>query len=309
MLESIREQPEGVLYLRRVIDGEFRLPLLLVGEQGVGRRSSVVEAAKLVFADEDQAYQLSQGVHPDFRVIERDAEKDIKVEVIRDLIDEANVQPSRAMWKMFLIDGVDHLTVAAANALLKVLEEPPDAVRFFLLAERYDDVLPTIRSRCAMVRYRKLSEELLMSKIMHTVNEQAKALVYCRMAEGSLGRALRYSSSGRLMLRDKMIVLMDFALKKDLSALFPGVDDLDEDTLLGVKFLGQIVRDLVVLTCDARCRLINCDIVDRLANLRSRMRDQELAKLQSGLRALRRSAKAPINQSFHLKSVLAAAFI
>jgi len=263
----------------------------------------------LVMADEAQAYQLSQGVHPDFRVIDRDAEKDIKVEAIRDLIDEANVQPSRARLKMFLVDGVDHLTVAAANALLKVLEEPPDAVRFFLLAERYDDVLPTIRSRCAMVRYRKLSEELMMSKIAHTVNEQTKALVYCRMAEGSLGRALRYSSSGRLMLRDKMIVLVDFALKKDLSALFPGVDDLDEDTLLGVKFLEQLVRDLVVLTCDARCRLINCDIVDRLANLRSRMRDQELAKLQSGLRVLRRSTKAPINLSFHLKSVFTAAFI
>lgn len=308
MLENIREQPEGVLYLRRVVESGFRVPLLMVGDQGTGRRTSVVEAARVVIDDADQAYQLSQGIHPDFRLIEREGDKDIKVEVIRNLVDEAAVRPSRAAWKMFLIDGVDHMTIAAANALLKVLEEPPDKVRFFLLAEQYENVLPTIRSRCAMVRYRRLSEKFLMSKIVHTVEDETKALVYCRMAEGSLGRALRYSSSGRLMLRDKMIVLVDFALKKDLSAVFPAVDELADDIGLGLKILDQVVRDLVVLS-RAPQRLINCDIVDRLGALRARMHDAQLGSLQLGLRTLRRNSKVAINQPFHLKSILASAFI
>ncbi len=308
MLENIREQPEGVLYLRRVVEGDFRVPLLLVGDQGTGRRTSVVEAAKVVVNDDTQGYQISQGIHPDFRLVERDGDKDIKVEAIRNLVDEAAVRPSRAAWKMFLIDGVDHMSIAAANALLKVLEEPPDKIRFFLLAEQYEDVLPTIRSRCAMVRYRRLSEEFLLSKIVHTVDDETKALVYCRMAEGSLGRALRYSSSGRLMLRDKMIVLMDFALKKDLSAVFPAVDELADDIGLGLRILDQVVRDLVVLSRAPAC-LINCDIPERLAALRGQMQDAQLGSLQQGLRTLRRNSKAAINLAFHLKSTLASSFV
>lgn len=307
-MESIREQPEGVLYLRRVVEGSFKLPLLLVGEQGIGRRASVLEAAKVIFNDGAQEYQLSQGVHPDFRLVQPEEEKDIKVEVVRDLLDQARVQPSRATLKMFVIDGADHMTIAAANALLKVLEEPPERVRFFLLAEQLEDVLPTIRSRCAIVRYNKLSEAFLMSKIEHHVDDQSKALVYCRLAEGSLGRALRYSSSGRLMLRDKVVVLVDFALKKDLSALFPAVDDLAEDITLGLKFLDQITRDLTVLQRAPQC-LINCDIPDKLAGLRSRMQGSEVTKLQAGLRTLRRNSSVAINRSFHLKSILASAFV
>lgn len=308
MLESIREQPEGVLYLRRVVEGGFKLPLLLIGDQGTGRRTSVLEAARVVVDDATQSYQLTQGVHPDFRVAEREGDKDIKVEVIRDLLEEANVQPSRAVWKMFLIDGVDRMTIAAANALLKVLEEPPEKVRFFLLAEQLDNVLPTIRSRCAMVRYRRLSEAFIMSKLEHHVDDQVKALVYCRMAEGSLGRALRYSSSGRLMLRDKIVVLLDFALKKDLSALFRAVDDLADDLVLGLRFLEHLARDLIVVSHAPQC-IINSDIVDKVAGLRSRMRDLEVTGLQSALRTLRRNTKAAINLSFHLKSILASAFV
>src|SRR5262245_43608647 len=129
LLESILGQPEGVLYLRKIIEGSFTLPLLMLGEQGTGRRRSIIEAAKTVF-ERSEHFALERGHHPDFRIVEVVEDRDIKVEPIRDMIDEAHTLPAWAPWKFFTIDGADRLTGAAANALLKVLEEPPEKVRF-----------------------------------------------------------------------------------------------------------------------------------------------------------------------------------
>ena len=78
MLEAILGQPEGVAYLRKVTEGTLALPLLLVGEQGVGRRSSVLEAAKAVF-EPTQHVALERGHHPDFHFVCVEEDKDISL--------------------------------------------------------------------------------------------------------------------------------------------------------------------------------------------------------------------------------------
>lgn len=302
MLESVLGQPEGVFYLRQVAEGTFALPLLLIGEEGTGRRLSIVEAAKTVF-EESQHYALEAGHHPDFRVVEVEDDKDIKVDSIRGLIDETQTLPSWAPWKFFVIDGANRLTSAAANALLKVLEEPPAKVRFFLLSEQLETVIPTIRSRCAVVSYRRIPEELILSKLRQYTDDETKALVCARIAEGSLGRAIRCLVSGQLTMRDEMIGILSLAATKDLFGTFSAVNDVT-DLPLAIRFLRQLLQDLAVIDV-APNKVMNVDAIDALRRLQTQLKRFAVHGLLAELRSLRERAQSSINLSFHLKAALA----
>lgn len=309
MLTNIQGQTEGLRYLQRVVEGKLTTPLLLIGTSGTGRRYSVVEAAKEAFGDEDQCYQINRGIHPDFTIVTPEDGKDIKVAAIRDLVSSAGVRPMRAPWKCLVVDGVDRITDAASNALLKTLEEVPSSVRFFLLAENPRKVLPTIRSRCIEVYYRRLPEEFILSKLLEQTEDTTKALVYCRLADGSLGRAVKFYSSGKLILRDRMLGLLKLVIQGDITLLFPAIDTLGGDLDQGLVFLDHLLYDLIMLSCDPS-RLTNLDIIEDLRGLQKALKVDQVMTLRSGLQLVqRRRDQTTINLAFHVKSWLASASI
>ena len=302
MLEAVLGQPEGVAYLGKVIAGSFTLPLLMVGPIGVGRRFAVLEAAKELFGL-DHHMALEWGRHPDFHCLAAEDEKDVKVESVRSVIDATLQRPSWAPLRFVVIDGADRLTIAAANALLKVLEEPPSYLRFFLLAERLEAVMPTIRSRCALVPFRRLPESLLMQRLLKLTEDEQKALACARSSEGSLGGATRCLVSGQLVTRDEMAVVLSCASRKDLSALFSAVDKV-VDLRLGVLFLGQLLHDVLLVNV-APERVRHVDATERIRQLASQIPPASVHDLLAQLRELRKRAEAAVNLPFQVKSVLA----
>jgi DNA polymerase-3 subunit delta' len=313
MLGAVQGQREAVQYLSKVIDRSLSTPLLLVGTEGTGRRFSVVETAVEIFREGDpekcsQCYKLKRGIHPDFHVIRPEDNKDIKVSAIRDLIGHTGFHPSQAPLKFLVIDGADRMTSAAANALLKTLEESPKSVRFFLLAEDASLVIPTIRSRCAMVRYQPLPEDFILQSLANHTEDVTKALVCCRLAEGSVGRALKFLGSGRLVLRDQMISLLKIGLTRDLARLFSTVDSIGADLGTGLHFCEHILHDLVMLPC-LPSRITNLDVASDLDVLRSNLGVKRIAELRLGLTTLRHSLHGSITLPFHVKSWLTSVFI
>jgi DNA polymerase-3 subunit delta' len=309
MLEEVHGQNDGVRLLQRVVDGKLAVPLLLVGPEGTGRRFSVLQAAKqLVGDDEAQVYQVAHGQHPDVTIVEPEQGKDIKVEATRSLLEKAKFQPSRAPLRFLVVDGIDCVTPAASNALLKVLEEAPESVRFFLLAEREEKVLPTIRSRCSMVRYRRLPEDFIEKRLRAHTEDGTRSLVCSRLSEGSLGRASRLLNSGRLALRDEMLRLLDHGRRGDLKALFTAVDSAGKDLPLGLRFLEHILHDLTMLPHDPT-RISNLDKLSELTQFRDQVGQEKIETLRQGLRVVqRRLESGPINPTFHVKTLLATAF-
>lgn len=312
MLSDVQGQDEGVRYLRGIIEGTLTSPLLLIGDAGVGRRFSITEAAKELFREGPpdecpHCYQIDKGTHPDFRVVEPEEEgKEIKVGDIRDLVEKTGVKPGWAPLKFLVIDGADRMTVAASNALLKVLEEAPVTVRFFLIAEEPKRVLPTIRSRCMEIRYRRLPESFVVEKLMELTDDATKALVYCRLADGSVGRAVKFLGSGQLGLRDRMLGLLKTGLSGDISQLFSAVDSVT-DLVLGMSFLEHIVHDLVMLP-HSPSHLSNVDLVTELGAVRKSLGERRVAKLRSELEVVLPRMNGPYNRSFHVKTMLASSF-
>ena len=162
-LDRARWQPvvEEVLgQVARALDsGRFPPGLLLAGPAGLGRELAAVEiAVRLVCAEARSMWsdgpccsRVRDGLHPDVAaVMPPEGSSQIKVEQVREIVASAPGRPFEGRHRVWIIDGAEAARFhrEPANAFLKVLEEPPDHVRFLLLAAKPEAVLPTIRSRC-----------------------------------------------------------------------------------------------------------------------------------------------------------------
>lgn len=312
-LDDIQGQPLAVSLLRRIATSNFQTPLLFLGEAGVGRRSAVYETARELFCSGDKSntcecfgcLQLKESVHPDFVHVRPEEGKDIGVDEIRDLIASSMSFPSFGPLKLLMIEEADRLTVAAANALLKTLEEPSPKVRFFLLTEKGSRVIPTIRSRCAHVKFGALPESFIISRLQQFEKDPTKALVYARMAEGSVGRAIQFWGSGKLELRDRAISLLDAGVRGDLPSILHTISNLDTDLPLFLKFSDQLIHDLLMIRVDPS-RMIHLDLTEKLMALK--LPEKAMNTLVKGLRTLLRNG-ARINLPFHTQALFVDAFL
>jgi DNA polymerase-3 subunit delta' len=150
-----------------------RLPggILLHGPRGIGKATLAFDVARQVFArtgDENPdhiAAQVAAGAYPNLRVLRktpRDTGKGfytaIRVEEVRGLIEESRMTRGRAGFRIVIVDSIDDCNPASANALLKILEEPPPETLFLLVSHRPGGLLPTIKSRCQQVAMRPVGD-------------------------------------------------------------------------------------------------------------------------------------------------------
>ena len=187
---------------------------LLAGPRGVGKASSARAAACRVLADaagpvsgegldvpaeHPISHFLNAGSHPDFRLLERlerptgGLARNISVDQIRGLAEMLSVTPSLSAWRAVVIDAADDLETSAANALLKMIEEPPANTIFLIVAHAPGKLLPTIRSRCRRLDFERLNDGVMTSLLNRLIsNGNSSELV--RAAAGSPGRALQVAS-------------------------------------------------------------------------------------------------------------------
>lgn len=99
----------------------------------------------------DHCVKLLNRTHPDVRWIRADG-KNIKIDQVRQLQKQAVYPPHEAPLKIFVVEGAEYLSREASNSLLRILETPPPYLIFMLLTQRFGDLLPTVVSRCRIVR-------------------------------------------------------------------------------------------------------------------------------------------------------------
>lgn len=310
MLSEVQGQSEGVQVLRRVVEGRIRTPLLLVGPEGVGRRFSVVEAAREAFSKGDEksphSKRISQGIHPDLVVFRPPDGKDFGVDAMREVAQLAESYPSTVPVRYVVIDSADSMTIPAANALLKTLEEQPPTTRFFLLVGSPEAVLPTIRSRCGVVRYKPLPEDFVVKYVSALTDNPAKALVCTRLGEGSVGLAYQFLASGRLTLRNKVVRMLEACVEKDFSSAFSLVDEVEGDLDYGLRFLDHVLTDIAMLP-HAPDKISNVDIPEKILSLKDRM-GSKTSELVLGFRGLQGKMRSNALLPFHLKTLFASTF-
>ncbi len=184
------EGPEGIGKSRFAL----RLATYLLGARGP-------KSAPLDADETDPVWRaVSAGSHPDLRVLQRGLNdkgklmQDISVDQIRALTEFFTMKPALGGCRIGLIDAIDETNKSGANALLKTLEEPPPKCVLFLINHGREPILPTIRSRCRVLRLSVLSDEDCLKALDAAGAPQQAA----RVAKGRPGKGIRLSSAPAL---------------------------------------------------------------------------------------------------------------
>lgn len=134
--------------------------------------------------------------HPDGEIRKRKA-IELSVEVVRHfVIDQVGQRPARGRAKVFLIEDAERMNDSSQNAMLKTLEEPPDASYVILLTPGIELMFPTTRSRCQAVNFEPLPMDYVMELVAARAIPAAEARYVAGMSEGSAGLALDYTARG-----------------------------------------------------------------------------------------------------------------
>jgi DNA polymerase-3 subunit delta' len=214
--------------LRRAA-AEGRVPgaVLLLGPPGVGKRVLAEAFAARLLCEAPaagdacgvcaQCTRVAAGTHPDLRVITREEDRrDVRIEQVRELTRWLTLQPLMAARKVGILDDAHCLNEHGQNALLKTLEEPPGASVLVLIASSAALLLPTVRSRCQVVRLDPLPRDAVARVLAaHDVPAERRDTL-AALAEGSPGRAL--ALEGEEQTRARECVLEALPKLRDLPA-------------------------------------------------------------------------------------------
>ncbi len=229
---------------------------------------------------------IANNAHPDFKVIERDYTETDKKKVLKaikdgDALSENELQGLKKSafirvddvrliheflskkaggdnWRVVLIDSVDDMNKAAANALLKVLEEPPYKTLMLLISHNPNKLLPTIRSRCAKINFAPL-EPVQVATLLRRYRPELSEKDVKNLADissGSIGKAIAYADNQALDIYEKLHSLVNAGARFSVSDLqefcskAASGDDiyaLTKELLL--KFLSEEIKKMLINYC------------------------------------------------------------
>jgi DNA polymerase-3 subunit delta' len=202
-----------------------------------------------------------RGIHPDLHVVEREGDL-IRVAQVEPVIADLSLKPFAAGRRVWVIPEVEYLHPAAANKLLKSIEEPPDYVFFLLVTDRLERVLPTIVSRCQLVEFRPLSDADVAGYLRESHGlDGVEAEALARLSTGSVERAARLAADAHGAGRRAGFL-------KQAAALLAGVsgEKADDARRAFLNVLEQEHEEIA--------RRVKADLVEKLAVLAQQFQDK-----------------------------------
>ena len=182
---------------------------MLTGPRGIGKATLAYKIAKMVYGNVGDFFIIDMD-----RNVDKDGKlktdgKSISVYTVRATIEKMQMSSMSGEWRVVLIDSVDELTVAAENAILKLLEEPPAKTLFLLVTHQLSAVLPTVRSRARVEKMRPLSLENLRRLCARFMPDEVVEDETLRLANGSFGRIAGIKQSGGDEIYAELIAMIN----------------------------------------------------------------------------------------------------
>ena len=217
-------------YIRNAVtENKVSHAYILNGERGSGKKMLANLFATTLLCEEQgpdpcnvchSCHQAESGNHPDIIRVTHEKPSTISVDDIRRQVNEdIQIKPYQGPYKIYIIAEADLMTVQAQNALLKTIEEPPAYAVIFLLTENAEALLPTITSRCVMLKLRNIKDTLIRKYLMETMHvPDYKADMCTAFAQGNMGRAIMLASSDHFNeIREEAVQLLKYINEMDIS--------------------------------------------------------------------------------------------
>ncbi|MDI6772108.1 MAG: DNA polymerase III subunit delta' [bacterium] len=333
---DVVNQDHAILLFRLAVRaGKVGHAYLLVGPSGVGRRTLALAFAQFLNCERpdgdacgecDPCRRIVSGNHPDVRILdvahgkffevpEKDYRgKEIPIDQIRALRQDAAYPPYQGRRKVYIIADAERMNPNSSNSLLKILEEPPARITFILIAESAVALLPTIVSRCQLVRCTYLrADQIERALIERRQIDEARAGVLSALADGRLGRALEWADSEeRLGARDRLLDLLPALEEGDLLVRLDAADALVKETqgkegdllpqLLDLAVLWY--RDLLVWKqLQEPALLVNRDRQSQIARLAGEYGEALLGARIEAVEAAKESLRRNVNARLALEKL------
>ena len=199
MFENIIGNEKNKNILERTIElNKISHSYIFWGTEGIGKKAIAKEFSKKILCLQDHnnncdcksCIEFDSNNNPDFQLLEPNDGK-IKIEQIREMQRKVAEKPIISDKKVYVIDNADTMTTEAQNCLLKTLEEPPEYITIILICSNEDNLLSTIKSRCTRMHFEPINDEEVKKYINLEFPEQQISENIIKLAQGSIGKALK----------------------------------------------------------------------------------------------------------------------
>jgi len=322
-------------------NGRLAHAYLFAGPEQVGKRSVALEFAKGLQCQSRQGannkefaacgeckscLEIAKNTHPDVSIVEpekieekgKKREKDITIEQIRKIQHQVSMFPYYGPYKIIIIDSAERIRREAANALLKILEEPPENTVFILIASSARAMLPTVVSRCLLIKFSPVPAQAIYESLVAEAKKVLPENELRNLLRVSCGRpgAVLNSISDSAFIKERQKDLDDFfsLLGKDINFKFNYAEGMAKDVERAQGILAQWIfffRDIFLLK-------INCGnlAIMNFSELKEKkpaggMLDKMLsawscAKIKENIFEIEKTKKIISNPSFNARLALEA---
>ncbi len=324
--------------LRRTLESR-RVPgaLLFSGEEGIGKKLFALEIAKALNCrsprgveacdvcpsclriskmnypqsdDSDDWKDIIWTDHTDVGMVVA-PKRVLLVNQMRQIEREANYRPFEGKARVFLIEDADKFNDQSANALLKVLEEPPPTSHLILITSRPAMLLPTVRSRCQLIRFSPLTVNEIEQYLLQTKTaSQAQARLRARLAHGSIGRALESDIESFKLQRDAMLKVIEALASDNRALLLLSSEELNsagqkDDYESSLDILETLIRDALMLSLGVQDdQIVNDDLRSQLAKVAEHINARTAADWIAKIEELREQLVVNINRKIATDALL-----
>jgi len=323
---------------------------LFAGQEGIGKRTTAIEFAKLLLCENPQTLAnkgrlkslpddfplqlpcntcpscrtVQAGTNPDLHIISKDLAQylddsaarsrvmqNLSIDVIRQfLIAPAYLASMNGRGKVFIILQAETMSQAAQNALLKTLEEPPNAVTIILTCTSPTSLLATTRSRCQIIRFNPLPVNLVEQLLVEQGVASEEAKFWANMTNGSIGRAMEFSRRGLYQFKRTLTETISTASVNDATNLAAMLKETADKKISGKKqsqgttdvsreqsesltkrenaqfileILTSIFRDALTIALQAHRPLVHTDQLDELKKVAKKFTLEKLTSILTQL--------------------------
>ena len=196
--------------------------------------------------------QANNGNQPDIITVKHEKPASISVDDVREQVNgDIMIKPYSSPYKVYIIPEADLMTVQAQNAILKTIEEPPEYAVIFLLTENVDSLLPTIRSRCVMLKLRNIKDKLVKKYLIEQLQvPDYQAELCAAFAQGNIGRATMLATSEQFNeIKEEAIQLLKYIDDMELHEIVSAIKAINRYKLQVEDYLDIITiwyRDVLL---------------------------------------------------------------
>lgn len=292
---------------------------MLIGDNGSGKYTLANAFSQLLLCEAPHgtvpcgkcaccSYFESLAAHPNVTVVSPENKASIGIKDIRDMSDGVYTAPYMGSKKVYIIRNAEKMTQQAQNALLKVIEEPPEHALFFLLSASRYAMLATVISRCRTLSMTPYSEHslknIIFEKNPELLPEQANTLI--GRSQGNPGRLISFLSDDGTF-RNAVLSSAEALIENNMETVLDSVQNIDsrEDALKFIYILNEIMRDTCMYKiCGKDAKLFNTDKTDLIHAIANSANLKRIVKFLNEIAQTEKMLNGNVSYLLCLKSML-----